>query len=125
MRQGLRFVVRLLQEGGDYLHAVLGFYGCAPAWMGFSSRMVKKLEPGLTGEVTIQPSRAPRLDFNCALPHIHRQCARKQWRGTDAWIGRPYWHISRGQSIKNCCCAMSTWSRKIVSSATRSRGASG
>ncbi len=29
-----------------------------------SQRMVKKLEPGLTGEVTIQPSRAPRLDFN-------------------------------------------------------------
>jgi hypothetical protein len=51
--------------------------------------MVKKLEPGLTGEVTIQPSLAPRLDFNCAMPHIHRQCARKRWRGTDAWIGRP------------------------------------
>jgi len=34
-------------------------------------RMVKKLEPVLTGEVTIQPSLAPRLDFNCAMPHIH------------------------------------------------------
>src|SRR6266446_5926585 len=39
------------------------------------SRMVKKLEPGLTGEVTIQPLLAPRLDFSCAMPHIHRQCA--------------------------------------------------
>jgi len=33
------------------------------------SRMVKKLEPGLTGEVTIQPLLAPRLDFSCAMSH--------------------------------------------------------
>src|SRR5207253_3302923 len=65
------------------------------------TRMVKKLEPGLTGEVTIQPSLAPRLAFNCAMSHIHHQCARKRWRGTDAWIGRPCWRISQGPSIKN------------------------
>src|SRR5256885_1865527 len=40
--------------------------------------MVKKLAPVLTGEVTIQPSCAPPLDFDCVMPHIHRQCARKE-----------------------------------------------
>ena len=53
------------------------------------SRKAKKLESRLAGEVTTRPSLAPRLDFNCARPHIHRQCVRKRWRGTDAWIGRP------------------------------------
>src|SRR5712691_10857580 len=68
---------------------------------------------------------APRLDFNCAMPHIYRQCARKRWRGTDAWIGRPCWCTSQGRSIKSCCYATSIWSRTIVSSATSSQGASG
>src|SRR5712692_2263735 len=70
-------------------------------------RMVKKLEPGLTGEVTIQPLLSPRLDFSCAMPHIHRSCARKQWRGTDAWIGRHGSRTSRERLIRNCCYAMS------------------
>src|SRR5262245_50121547 len=61
----------------------------------------QKLEPGLTGEVTIQPSRAPHLDFSCAVLHIHRPCARKRWRGIDAWIGRSCWRISQGRSIKS------------------------
>src|SRR5439155_3952296 len=68
---------------------------------------------------------APRLDFSCAMPHIYRQCARKRWRGTDAWIGRPCWCSSQGRSIKSCCYATSIWSRKIVSSASSSKGASG
>jgi len=101
-----------VQQGEVTLHGVV-------------PRMVKTLEPSLTGEVTIQPSRAPRLDFNCVMPHIHCPCARKRWRETDAWIGRPYWHTSQGRSIKSCWRVMSIWSRKIVSSATRSRGASG
>src|SRR5215475_5581175 len=45
------------------------------------TRMVKKREPRLTGVVTIQPSFGPPLDFNCVMPHIHRECARKRWRG--------------------------------------------
>src|SRR5215510_3070022 len=38
------------------------------------SRIVKKLEPSLTGAVTTQPSRAPRLDFNCAMPVWLKYC---------------------------------------------------
>ncbi len=34
------------------------------------SRMVKKLEPGLTAEVTIQPSLDPPLDFNHTPPNL-------------------------------------------------------
>src|SRR5205814_3429683 len=43
------------------------------------------------------PIAAPRLDFSCAMPHIYRQCARKRWRGTDAWIGRPCSCTSQGE----------------------------
>src|SRR5207302_8584861 len=68
---------------------------------------------------------APRLDFSCARPHMYRQCARKRWRGTDAWIGRPCWCTSQGRSIKSCCYAMSIWSRTIVSAASSAKGASG
>src|SRR5438105_12387762 len=31
------------------------------------------------------------------MPHIYRQCARKRWRGTDAWIGRPCSCTSQGE----------------------------
>jgi len=56
-------------------HAFLaGIFANHPAiatnFQRYLTRMVKKLEPGLTGEVTIQLSLAPRLDFNCAMPHI-------------------------------------------------------
>ena len=36
-----------------------------------------------------------------------------------------YWRISRGLSIRNCSCAMSTSSPKIASCATRSRAECG
>src|SRR5215470_9087839 len=71
--------------------------------------MVKKLEPGLTGDGTIQPSLAPRLDFNCAMPHMHCQCARQWCRGPDAWIGRPGSQTSPGRAIKSCGGVRSIW----------------
>src|SRR5262249_30700087 len=45
--------------------------------------------------------------------------------GERGWTGDTCWRISRGPSIRNCCCATSTWGPRIASSVTKSKGASG
>jgi len=48
----------------------------------------------------------------CFPPHCHSYSASigtTKAEGKRQWIGNNSWHISRGQSIKNCCCATNIW----------------
>ena len=44
--------------------------------------------------------------------------------GETRWIGHPSWRLSRGQSLRNCCCTTHIWWRETVSYAANARVAS-
>jgi hypothetical protein len=56
----------------------------------------------------------PHFDLSSTLPSPILSVNRDgKGEGERRWIGNNFWHISRGPSIKNCCCAMRSSSREI------------
>src|SRR5262249_15880158 len=75
-------------------------FGQGPVWS-------KNSKPAR--QQSLQPYHRPLCGLHTVHTITHTRAKRGQtkWRGTDTWIGRPCWRISRGPSIKNCSCAMS------------------
>lgn len=59
MRQGVRFVVRLLQEGGEPLQAVLGCHGCAPPCRGEEAENEARSVSGVVRVINNLQVKAP------------------------------------------------------------------